>query len=48
MRWEAEGRLKREGTQGYLWLIHVEVEWKPTKYFKTIILQLKINKKEII
>ena len=48
MRWEAEGRLKREGTQGYLWLIHVEVQWKPTKYFKTIILQLKINKKEII
>ena len=25
----------------YLWLIHVDVWQKPTKYFKTIILQLK-------
>ena len=27
----------------YLWLIHFDVWQKPTQYYKTIILQLKIN-----
>ena len=35
---------KREGTDVYLWLIHVNVWQKPTPYCKAIILQLKINK----
>ena len=30
--WEMEGRLKREGTYVYLWLIHVDVWQKPTQY----------------
>ena len=34
---------KREGTYVYLWLIHVDVEQKPTQHCKAIILQLKIN-----
>ena len=37
------GRFKREGTQVYLWLVHVDVWQKPIKYCKAIILQLKIN-----
>ena len=32
-----------EGTDVYLWLIHVDVWQKPTSYCKAIILQLKIN-----
>ena len=43
MGWEVGGRLKREGTYVYLWLIHVAIWKKPTQYFKEIILQLKIN-----
>ena len=35
------GKLKREGTYVYLWLIHVDVWRKPTQYSKAIILQLK-------
>ena len=35
---------KREGAYEYLWLIHVDIWQKPTKFCKAIILQLKINK----
>ena len=38
------GRFKREGTDVYRWLIHIDVWWKPTQYCKAIILKLKINK----
>ena len=38
------GGIKSEGTYGYLWLIHVDVWQKPTQYWTSIILQLKINK----
>ena len=38
------GRFKREGIYVYLWLIHVDVWQKPTKFCKLIILQLKNNK----
>ena len=30
--WEMEGRLKREGTYVYLWLIHVDIWQKPKQY----------------
>ena len=30
-----------EGTQVYLWPIHVDVRQEPSQYFKVIILQLK-------
>ena len=49
MEREMGGRLKREGTYVYLWLIHVDVLQKTTKFYKAIILQLKnklIKKKE--
>ena len=39
--WELEGRFRREGTDVYLWLIHVDVWQKPKQYCKAIILQLK-------
>ena len=42
---EVEGKLKREGTYVYLWLIHVDAWQKPTKYCKAIILQLQKKKK---
>ena len=35
------GRFKKEGIYVYLWLIHVEVRQKTTKFCKAIILQLK-------
>ena len=38
------GGIKSKGTYGYLWLIHVDVWQKPTQYWTSIILQLKINK----
>ena len=41
---EVGGRIKREGTYVYLWLIHVAVWQKLTQHCKAIILQLKINK----
>ena len=41
MGWEVGGRLKREGTQIYLWLTHIDIRQKPTKYCKAIIFQLK-------
>ena len=37
------GWFKKEGTYVYLWLIHVEVWQKATKFCKAIILQLNIN-----
>ena len=43
MEWEMGWRFKKEGTYVYLWLIHVDIWQKPTQYYKTIILQLKIN-----
>ena len=43
MRWEVEGRFKKEGTYVYLWLIHVDVWQRLTQYCKAITLQLKIN-----
>ena len=44
MRRQMGGRFKREGTYVYLWLIRAAVWQKPTRYWKAIILQLKINK----
>ena len=38
---EIGGRLKRQGIYAYLWLIHVEVFQKTTKFCKAIILRLK-------
>ena len=38
---EMGGRLQREGIYAYLWLTHVEVWQKTTKFYKAIILQLK-------
>ena len=43
MEWEVGGRLKREGTQVYIWLIHVDIWKRPTQCGKLIILQLKID-----
>ena len=40
------GRLKKEGTYIYLWLIHGYVCQKPTQYCKATILQLKKKKKK--
>ena len=52
---EVGGTFKREGTNVYLWLIHVDVWEKPTKFCKSIMFQLKnksiflkIFKKEIL
>ena len=36
---EMGGRFKREGIYVYLWLIHVEVRQKRTKFCKAIIFQ---------
>ena len=38
---EVGGMFKREGTNVYLWLIHVDVWEKPTKFCKSIMFQLK-------
>ena len=40
------GRIKREGTYVYLWLIHSVVWQKPIQHCKAIILQFKIKKKK--
>ena len=40
------GRFKGEGTYVYLWLIHVDVWQKLTKFCKAIILQLRKKKKK--
>ena len=39
---ECGGKFKREGTCAHLWLIQVHIQQKPRKYYKAIILQLKI------
>ena len=41
--WEVEGKIKREGTRIYLWLIHADVWQKPTQHCKASILQLSIT-----
>ena len=41
---EMGGRFKREGRYVHIWLIHVEVSEKTTKFCRAIILPLKINK----
>ena len=51
--WMVGGRVRRERTQEYLWLIHVDIWQKQTQHRKAIILQLKIifsrkKKKKII
>ena len=46
MGWKVGGSFRRDRTYVYLWLIHVDIWWKPTQYCKAIILQLKINKRE--
>ena len=40
------GRCKREGIHVYIWLIHVDVWQKPTKFCKAVT-ELSFNKKEI-
>jgi len=46
--WDGSGKgFVREGTYVYLWLIHVDVSQKPTQHCKAIILQLKINFKNL-
>ena len=45
MGWELGGSFKHEGTYVYLWLIHVDVWQKPTRYFKAQDFKLKnLNK----
>ena len=34
-------RFKKEGTKVYLWLIHVDIWQKATRFYKSIIFQLK-------
>ena len=46
MGWEVRGRFKKERTYVYLWLIHVDVWQKPTRYCKAVVLKLKINFKK--
>ena len=43
---EVGERFKRKGIYVYLWLIHVEIWQKITKFCKAIILQLKKKKKK--
>ena len=45
---EMGGSFKREETHVYLWLIHVEVWQKTTKFCKAIILKLKNKFKKIV
>ena len=41
MEREMGGRFKKEGTYVHVWLIHVDVSQKTTKFCKAIILQLE-------
>ena len=44
--WEKMGgrrEVQEAGIYVYLWLIHVNVWWKPNQHCEAIILQLKIN-----
>ena len=43
MGWEVGGRVRKEGTCVYLWLIHVDVWKKPTQYCKAITSSEKMN-----
>ena len=43
MGWEVGRSFKREGTYIYLWLIHIDVSQKLTRYCRTLIFQLKTN-----
>ena len=43
MGWEMGGRIMREGTYVYLWLIHADVWQKPTQYYNYP--SIKIKKK---
>ena len=43
---EMGGRFKREGISVYIWLIHVEVSQKMTKFYKAINLKLKKKNKK--
>lgn len=43
---KAGGRFTREGTYVYLWLIRAHVWQDPTQYWKTIVLRLKIDKRQ--
>ena len=43
---EMGGSFKREGIYVYLWLIHVEVCQKTTKFYKAIVLQLKKRERD--
>ena len=44
MGWEVGERFKRERTDVYVWLIHVDGWQKPTQHCKATILQLKKKK----
>ena len=46
MGWEMGGKFSGERIYVYLWLNHVEVWQKTTKFFNAIILQLKKKKKK--
>ena len=46
MEREVGRRFKRDGTDVYLWLIHVDVWQKSSQYCKVIILPLKIKFKK--
>ena len=46
MGWEVGRRLDREGASIYLWLIHLDVQQKPTQHSKAIILQIFFKKRE--
>ena len=41
---EGAGMFMREGTWVNLWLIHIDICWKPKQYCKAVILQSKIYK----
>ena len=41
MGWEMGERFEGKGAYLFLWLIHVDIWWKPAQYGKTGILQLK-------
>jgi len=43
MAWEVGGRLKREGTYEYLWLIHADVWQKPAQYYNYPSIKIKRN-----
>ena len=46
MEWKERGRLKKEGTYVYLWLIHVDVWQKPTQYCNYPSINNKSKKKK--